>query len=304
LLEFIGDHEDALKELKKRSKGGQVTSIRLTQEEMVGLFKDTVACAVTIAETTFTDQMDEVCHYIFVVGGFGQCKALQKLLRERLEHRLTPPPDDAAAHLSDPILFPFNGGSAIVRGAALFGVHAELIPVRRCRFTLSQLCLIPYDPDLDEGHSTAKIGGRDWCRDGLKTIIGRGMMIGAFRPEPFDLEVRTPVRRFDRQGFEHYAPVRFYLSRSKSPRHHNPEKDAPLVNDRFFLIHFDGEGVGRIRVETSFDIHNEYTAKIVIRDLFTGKVVDEFTKHVPTEFCDEDEDSDGVEDLPVGHLVR
>ncbi len=169
--------------LQKRQEGRWQT-FRLSQEDMHELFAPIVQQAVDVGVKTLYEQMNGTCHYVFVVGGFGQCKTLQNRLQEVLRPLLTEIPPGLPARLSNPIVTSAFCGSAIVQGAALFGLYPDKIPVRRSAATVAQVCMLAYDSELDKGRESVHIGGRDWCPECMKPLIRRGDLVNSIHPEP------------------------------------------------------------------------------------------------------------------------
>lgn len=132
----------------------------LQLSEFEKLFKNAIdgiiKCVANIlANKDFDDVKD-----IIMVGGFSDCKLIQRALREKIKTRHFIIPDEA--------------GLAVLKGAVYFGHIPNAISRRAARYTYGVQICRKFKPGEDPEDKKITVGGTVRCKDVLHPLVKRG----------------------------------------------------------------------------------------------------------------------------------
>lgn len=128
---------------------------KLFQNTINGIIK---CVADILANKNFDDVKD-----IIMVGGFSDCKLIQRALREKFNTRHFIIPDEA--------------GLAVLKGAVYFGHLPNAISRRAARYTYGiQICR-KFKPGEDPEDKKVTVDGMERCKDVLHPLVKRGERI-------------------------------------------------------------------------------------------------------------------------------
>ena len=136
LEKILEDHPEILERLAN-AQGGDDTVIRLTNEDMGGIFGPIVEQVLSDIKKQFNDLKGRKCDILFFVGGFAESPLLKKRIQEEFK-----------SHVNS-VIIPERPGAAVLQGAASFGVEPGVIIARRSRLTYGKGCMSPFEEDKD-----------------------------------------------------------------------------------------------------------------------------------------------------------
>lgn len=135
----------------------------LQLSEFEKLFKNAIDGIVKcVAEILAKKDFDDVKDVI-MVGGFSDCKLIQRALREKFKTRRFIIPDEA--------------GLAVLKGAVYFGHLPNAISRRAARYTYGVQICRKFKPEEDPEDKKITVGGMERCKDVLHPLVKRGERI-------------------------------------------------------------------------------------------------------------------------------
>lgn len=165
--------------VKKKYQGGLVKALKnsvygesityknnklcLQLSEFEKLFKNVIDGIIKCVADIFANKEFNDVKDIIMVGGFSDCKLIQKALREKFNTR----------HF----IIPEEAGLAVLKGAVYFGHLPNAISRRAARYTYGiQICR-KFKPEEDPEDKKITVGGMERCKDVLHPLVKRGERI-------------------------------------------------------------------------------------------------------------------------------
>ena len=136
LEKILKDKYPQILEQLANAQGGDDTVIRLTHQDMEGIFKPIVDRLIAKVKDQFTALKGRQCDILFLVGGFAESPLLRKRIQEEFDSKVR-------------IIIPDRPGAAVLLGAASFGVNPGAIIARRSRLTYGKGCMRPFEDGRD-----------------------------------------------------------------------------------------------------------------------------------------------------------
>lgn len=133
------NYPDTLDELAG-SQGGDNTIIRLTQDDMQGIFKNVVDELIGKVRQQFSALKGRKCDILFLVGGFAESPVLKQRIQQEFGDQV------------ERVVIPNRPGAAVLLGAASFGVNPGVVIARRSRLTYGTKAIMDFDERLDGKH--------------------------------------------------------------------------------------------------------------------------------------------------------
>ncbi|XP_061188242.1 heat shock 70 kDa protein 12A-like [Saccostrea echinata] len=128
------------------------------------LFKKTTEGIMQHIDKIFkTDKLDDV-NTIIMVGGFSECKIIQKALQSKYKG-------------SKRLIIPDEAGLAVVKGAVYFGHLPDVISRRVSRYTYGIQSWPEFCPGKDPEEKKIKVNNSFRCKDVMFPVIKRGEQI-------------------------------------------------------------------------------------------------------------------------------
>jgi len=118
-------------------QGGDNTVIRLTHDDMEGIFKSVVDQLIGKVRNQFTALEDRRCDILFLVGGFAESPVLKQRIQDEFEDKV------------ERVIIPDRPGAAVLQGAASFGVNPGVVIARRSTLTYGKGCMSPFENGKD-----------------------------------------------------------------------------------------------------------------------------------------------------------
>lgn len=135
----------------------------LQLSEFEKLFKNAIDGIIKCVADIFTNKDFDDVKDVIMVGGFSDCKLIQKALREKFKTRN--------------FIIPTEAGLAVLKGAVYFGHLPNAISRRAARYTYGiQICR-KFKPGEDPEDKKITVGGIDRCKDVLHPLVKRGERI-------------------------------------------------------------------------------------------------------------------------------
>lgn len=135
----------------------------LQLSEFEKLFKNAIDGIIKCVVDIFTNKDFDDVKDVIMVGGFSDCKLIQKALREKFKTRN--------------FIIPTEAGLAVLKGAVYFGHLPNAISRRAARYTYGiQICR-KFKPGEDPEDKKITVGGIDRCKDVLHPLVKRGERI-------------------------------------------------------------------------------------------------------------------------------
>ena len=155
------------------SQGGDNTVIRLTQDDMQGIFKNVVDELIDKVRQQFNALKGRKCDILFLVGGFAESPVLKQRIQQEFGDQV------------ERVVIPDRPGAAVLLGAASFGVNPGVVIARRSRLTYGTQVEMDFDEKLDSKHGervSAYDRGRkyarhfssDGCRNRFDSFVAAG----------------------------------------------------------------------------------------------------------------------------------
>lgn len=128
---------------------------KLFQNAIAGILK----CVGDVLENK---EFDDITN-IIMVGGFSECRFVQKALREKFKTRN--------------FIIPNEAGLAVLKGAVYFGHLPNAISRRAARYTYGVQICRKFKPGEDPENKKIVVGGTERCKDVLHPLVKRGERI-------------------------------------------------------------------------------------------------------------------------------
>ncbi len=115
--------------------------IKLKSEDVKNIFQPTFSAILNLVEQHINEVESQTNHsidYIFVVGGLGCSKALQKMIHDKYDEKVRK------------VITSDNAGEAIVHGAALLGLDDNIIESRISRYSYGIRVALEFDSTKHE----------------------------------------------------------------------------------------------------------------------------------------------------------
>ena len=158
LQSILEDNHDSAVELVDQD-------LRISHKVMSGFFKDVVKGIVQSISETLKDVGN--IKYIYLVGGFGGTKYVQKVIKEEFEK------NDIRC------IVPVEPAYAVVRGAALFKLNPNIIECRKVDATYGIDTNIPFKPGLhDPKYKWINDDNYEKCKNIFSTVVEKGDIVG------------------------------------------------------------------------------------------------------------------------------
>ncbi|XP_062616101.1 heat shock 70 kDa protein 12A-like [Saccostrea cucullata] len=157
----------------------------LSPEFFNNLFKDTTEGILQHIDTIFKSKNLDDVNTIIMVGGFSECKIIQKALQSKYKN-------------TKRLIIPDEAGLAVVKGAVYFGHIPDVISRRVSRYTYGIQSWPEFCPGKDPEEKKIKVNNSFRCKDVMFPVIRRGEQIKvghrksqvfqALKPNPPELE--------------------------------------------------------------------------------------------------------------------
>ena len=139
--------------------------LRISGEVMSSFFEDVVNGIIECISETLQEIIS--IKYIYLVGGFGGTKYVQKVVKEKFEKE------------GIKCIVPVEPAYAVVRGAALFKLNPNVIECRKVDATYGVNAIIPFKPGLhDPKYLWVNDDNEPKCKNIFKTVVEKGDIVG------------------------------------------------------------------------------------------------------------------------------
>ena len=200
---FEDEYEgETIKSVVKQSSYDQKLSwtgdkLRVGESVILELFKNCCDSIVEHVEELLGLPQCQGVNTLLMVGGFSECKLIQKVVKERFADKR--------------VIIPEEAGLAVVKGAVLFGHNPRAIISRMTKFTYGVKSNRDFEPD-DHQSKKFVMHGREKCKDTFSkhVQINTSVPVG----EPLEPQYYRPLRR---DQTEVVVPI--YTSTDATPRY-------------------------------------------------------------------------------------
>ncbi|XP_062582269.1 heat shock 70 kDa protein 12A-like [Saccostrea cucullata] len=137
--------------------------LKMTADFVRGFFKKTSDGIVKHIEDLFNEEAVRDVNHILMVGGFSECKLIQKAIKDNFPEKR--------------VIIPEESGLAILYGAVYFGHIPDAISRRVARFTYGIQTWPKFDSKTHRKEKQVDIKGEKRCKDVFFSFVRKGEQI-------------------------------------------------------------------------------------------------------------------------------
>lgn len=186
----------------------------ITAETLRGIFSTVVDSIYDTVITALDDCPDkDKPKYIFLVGGFSDCKHIQAKMKTL---------EDVCDDPKPKVITPLEASLCVLKGAVLFGHDPDAVKARMSKYTYAFLNKRPFKPNKDDPDRCETVNSKEMV-EYLEPILKKGSKV----PEGFFKEKEITVDTTAKS-----IPITVYMSRSTSvddPRDSNVKSLGSVV---------------------------------------------------------------------------
>ena len=206
-------------------------SLYLTTKAALGLFDEVIQNLINAIREIVKDEELLNLDYVFLVGGFSQSDLIQKAIKDLF----------AVTNKQCKVIVPYEGQTAIVKGAVLFAFQPMKISSRIARASYGFDVSKEFDEKEHDARYIATMAGKQWCAGLFSTVIRKGeiLNIGTVK--------KHKLRTNNESKYDEFTLLHMYRS---------PEKDVKYITEC--------KKIATLKIEHDFEMYKQNDIEIEV----------------------------------------